>query len=425
MATSTSKDPVFDSANPHALAVILDASETREIIAARDIFDIAGIKLWARDQPVSRDLQRKLMDRRLRDPLETSLVAADGLTLASLAQALEQRLADESHLFAPLWRAHAARLLREVPNLTLHPVAQLLLTASQTARPEAWSHALDAMALAGTLALEQRSDPAGLKLALTAGLLHDLGEMYIDPRYGEADADRELDALSYQQLVVHPHVGHLVIGQLTTYPPSIARAVAEHHEHMDGSGYPHRLGRDAISPLGRMLAVVEAALGVGRRGEPVDLARVSVALRVVPSEHDLPWVGAIATMARRAASPVPRRDLAHVQGNLVQLRCALEALPARINALAMQPGASPALRSAVQLVAHTAGRLRAGWYETGAWAAAPATPAEVAEAEAIGDELIYRLRGAERAARLQASQLPPAEAQQLDQFFVELRDSLR
>jgi len=29
---------------------------------------------------------------------------------------------------------------------------------------------------------------------------------------------------------------------------------------------------------------------------------------------------------RRAASPVPRRDLAHVQGNLVQLRCALEAL---------------------------------------------------------------------------------------------------
>ena len=27
-------------------------------------------------------------------------------------------------------------------------------------------------------------------MAMLAGLLHDLGEMYIDPRYGEADADR-------------------------------------------------------------------------------------------------------------------------------------------------------------------------------------------------------------------------------------------
>ena len=43
--------------------------------------------------------------------------------------------------------------------------------------------------------------------AMLGGLLHDLGEMYIDPRYGEADADRSLDFVSYQQLVVHPHVG--------------------------------------------------------------------------------------------------------------------------------------------------------------------------------------------------------------------------
>ena len=41
---------------------------------------------------------------------------------------------------------------------------------------------------------------------MLAGLPHDLGEMYIDPRHGEAEADRDLDFASYQQLVVHPHV---------------------------------------------------------------------------------------------------------------------------------------------------------------------------------------------------------------------------
>ena len=61
----------FHTTNPHALAVILEASETRSIMASEDIFDLKGIKLWAKNQPVTADLQRKLMDRALQRPLET------------------------------------------------------------------------------------------------------------------------------------------------------------------------------------------------------------------------------------------------------------------------------------------------------------------------------------------------------------------
>ena len=48
----------FATANQHALATILEAAQTKSIIASRDIFDISGIKLWARDMPVSTALQR-------------------------------------------------------------------------------------------------------------------------------------------------------------------------------------------------------------------------------------------------------------------------------------------------------------------------------------------------------------------------------
>ena len=37
--------PGFSTANPHALATILEASQTKSIIASRDIFDISGTKL--------------------------------------------------------------------------------------------------------------------------------------------------------------------------------------------------------------------------------------------------------------------------------------------------------------------------------------------------------------------------------------------
>ena len=71
--TAPARNDSFSTANQHALATILEASQTKSIIASRDIFDIAGIKLWARDQPVSSALQRKLLDRQLRNPLESCL----------------------------------------------------------------------------------------------------------------------------------------------------------------------------------------------------------------------------------------------------------------------------------------------------------------------------------------------------------------
>ena len=45
---------------------------------------------------------------------------------------------------------------------------------------------------------------------------------------------------------------------------AVARAVAEHHERLDGSGYPARLGEREMSAIGRLLCIAEATLGVLR-----------------------------------------------------------------------------------------------------------------------------------------------------------------
>lgn len=246
----------FGTANPHALATILEASQTRRIIACRDIFDLQGIKLWARDQPVSAALQRKLMDRQLRNPLETCLMAEDGVTVQTLTDAMWQLLGSSSPL-TPLLRPCAPRLMQEVTQLPLHPVAQLLLTAGQASRPASFEHAVQAMALAGALMIEHGGGTADVRVAMLGGLLHDLGEMYIDPNFGEADAERTLDFVSYQQLVVHPHVGRLLLSQLTNYPATLARAVGEHHERLDGSGYPNGLAGTEIDEPSLLCAIAD------------------------------------------------------------------------------------------------------------------------------------------------------------------------
>ena len=401
----------FSFANQHALATILEASETKSIIAASDIFDISGIKLWARDMPVSGALQRKLLDRQLRNPLESCLIAEDGVTAQALVQATQALVECDTPL-ALLLRPHAAKIVAEVAHLPLHSVAQLLLTAGQVSRPESFDHAVQAMALSGSLMVAHGGTTSEIRLAMLCGLLHDLGEMYIDPRHGEADADRSLDFRSYQQLVVHPHVGQLLIGQLTNYPGALARAIAEHHERLDGSGYPHGLGRQDLSPLGRMLGVAEAALGV-LRGERPYLSRVSVALRVVPGEYDLSWAGRFADAAQVEPGPHAQLDTGEVQIRLSRLDAAL--LAAQHSADLLMCGAeSVALKQALVLAQFLLGRLRTGWNASGLWNTEAITSQDAAEVEAVEDELFFRLRSIERATRLRAGELPPPDAHRLN-----------
>ena len=180
------------------------------------------------------------------------------------------------------------------------------------------------------------------------------------------------------------------------YPLAVSRAVGEHHERLDGSGYPSGRSADAISPLGRMLAVVETTLGV-LDAPDVPLARASFALRVVPGEYEGTWVDMVANAARSAS-------LRPGTGNAVSNDLAWASLAqadrqmvtGAEEAKRLANDASPAVRAVASRAAHLLQRLRTGWNEIGLWVGAsdyPNTSDEVVMAE---EELRYRLAVMER-----------------------------
>lgn len=407
----------FNTANPHALATILEASETRSIIAASDIFDINGMMLWARNQPVSHDLQRKLMDRSLQKPLETCLMAEDGITPKRLKDAL-MMLIDGEGVLTPLLRPHANALLTGVGDVRLHPVAQLLLSAVEAARPASYHHALHAMAMAGAIMDARRADRHAIALAMTAGLLHDVGEMYISPEFGEADAANTLEVETYRQLVVHPHIGQLLLSQLTDYPKDVVRAVAEHHERLDGSGYPYRLTGDRLSELGKLLSATEEALAA-LRIPGATLHHASVALRVVPGEFDEHLAGPLAAAARVVAPLQARQSAEDLMHALSQLDFSLQGAMNRLT-LMLPEQPSENLQRAAQLCHHLLHKLRQGWNESGLWGPSAIGIDQIGEAEAVQDALRARLAQIERMARLTAGSLSADEQDSLDAFCAAL-----
>jgi HD superfamily phosphohydrolase YqeK len=410
----------FATANPHALSVILEASETRSIIAACDIFDIQGIKLWARHRPVSRDLQQRLMDRALSQPLETCLLAEDGVSTRTLALALRDLVQNPGPLQA-LLKPQASALLQGVMAIRLHPVVQLLFSAVETSQAPRFAHAIEAMAMAGALMAARGGDAKQVAQAMTVGLLHDVGEMYIDPAHGEAEIGQTADVDTYRQLLVHPHIGQLLITQLTDYPKDVARAVAEHHERMDGSGFPHQLEGPQMSTLGKLLSTVEAALAALRQ-PGANLQHASVVLRAVPGEFCDHLLGPLAAAARAEPALQSRRSLPELQAHLAAFDATLDDALARLEDL-LRRHSSASLQEAGELARHLLTKLRGGWNESGLWCLQAIGSEQAAEAEAVQAALVDRLHAIERAARLSAGPLlPPDEDEALGEWCQRLAE---
>ncbi|WP_372526729.1 HD-GYP domain-containing protein [Piscinibacter sp.] len=400
--------------NPHALAAIIDASATRKIVASQDIVDDRGTKLWARDQPVSQSLQQRLLERKLKQPLEACLRAEDGVTTYQLCEALGEFL-DSGHVLANAVGQWATPLRNEVQRLPLHAAAQLLLTAVHATRPTVYEHAIRGMALAGAMQASVGGERYDLRLALLGGLLHDLGLMYVHPQY--VDHAGLLDAQDFRHVATHPRVGELLLASLTDYPPTLARAVGEHHERLDGSGYPLRRSGDAISPLGRLLCVAEATLGLAAL-PTAPLARASLALRMVPGEFDGVWTGFVSAAARNAAEQLRSNDAGDTEDLLVQLAMmntemamALE----QAQALAEQAHGSRVVHDVAARAAVALERLRAGWNSIGLWSA-PKSDGNLDSRYEIGmaaTELRYRMRGVQRECLWTHDELSPQDAERL------------
>jgi HD-GYP domain-containing protein (c-di-GMP phosphodiesterase class II) len=287
-------------ANPEALEALVKASMAYTITASQDIVDQRGRTLWSKGQRISTALRERLLERSLQRPLEACLQVEDGVTLGSLHADLKSYLEQDTALAKSL-RPWVPELLTHVRSLSLHPVAQLLLTTALATRPQTHPHAVQAMALAGAMAQRQGSS-VDTQMAMLGGLLHDIGEVYVHPHH--LDHDGPLDVNGHRYMVVHPRLAQLLLSTTTDYPEALCRGVGEHHGRLDGSGYPARLGEDNISELGRMLSVVEVTLGIMRKPD-AQLAQASFAMKLVPGEFDPELTSLLEEFARNAKEPVP------------------------------------------------------------------------------------------------------------------------
>ena len=86
------------------------------------------------------------------------------------------------------------------------------------------------------------------------GLVHDIGKISIPTKI--LSKPGKLSPIEYELVKTHAEQGYQILKDIE-FPLPIARIIREHHERMDGSGYPLGLTGDETLPESRILAVAD------------------------------------------------------------------------------------------------------------------------------------------------------------------------
>lgn len=248
---------MHESNDTYYTRCVIELADRVPVITSQAIFSVTGMKLVNPGVRLNSSFFERLARHNLLPPLEQCLQVENGVdhdTLIEIAremvqeepalQRLTQSLPDVS-VFLALWK-----------KINLSEPVVFLLTLAREQRPQLLKHSVRVALLSLYIGIRVGASLQHLIALASAGLFHDLGELRIDASL--FDPHRRLTAEERMLLRTHPAISQHILLNAAAYPVEILSAVVQHHERLDGSGYPFGMSNSEINRFGRILSLAEA-----------------------------------------------------------------------------------------------------------------------------------------------------------------------
>jgi len=135
-----------------------------------------------------------------------------------------------------------------------HCDISVLTLVVETKDPYTADHQKRVAKLAAAIAREMGLSENQVEVIRLAGGIHDLGKISVPANI--LSKPSRLSEIEYSLMKIHPEAGYNILKDIDI-PRPIALIVLQHHERLDGSGYPGGLKGGDIIPEARIMAVAD------------------------------------------------------------------------------------------------------------------------------------------------------------------------
>lgn len=252
------------------------ANAVSQVLAADDICNAQGQIIVKKGALIDRSMAERITRFKLLAPLEDSIVIDNELTTETLAECFEVFLQSDASTAWFYQTYGEARVLRELcGRVCSQPIIRQKLTVMSLVTPGVFEQAMFCAWFAYLIGIRSDGLSAPPDDLFVAGMLHDLGVIHIP-----ADIMNKNEPLTPEetnQLHAHPVIGYNILKDMSGISKATARAVLEHHENLDGTGYPRTRAARQLSHEGQLLNLLDStSLRYTKRYKPFDKSLAEV-----------------------------------------------------------------------------------------------------------------------------------------------------
>jgi HD-GYP domain-containing protein (c-di-GMP phosphodiesterase class II) len=245
----------------HYASHLAEVNKSQAVISTEDVYTANGVMLVKKGSRITESVAEKILRHKLIKPLEQQVNLEKSLNETSLRQEFAKLFIK----YPDIGRIHTAhdfdgKLKNLVLESRLDAVLFQKLTVLKDQLPDVFEKSIFCAWWCGLIGHHMNLGIKPTQCSFLAGLYHDVGLLHIDPEVLHKRG--QLAPAEWRAIQSHVVVGHLMIKQLSALHDETARAILEHHECCDGSGYPAGKTSDALSVPGQIVALADALQAV-------------------------------------------------------------------------------------------------------------------------------------------------------------------
>jgi PAS domain S-box-containing protein len=149
---------------------------------------------------------------------------------------------------------HGLKLSYEALHQALEGSVNAIAKIVEMKDPYTAGHQARVAELAVAIAEELKLSEDRIGYIHTAARMHDVGKIYVPSDI--LSKPGKLTSIEFEIIKTHAQGSYDILNTID-FPGPIARIALQHHERLDGSGYPNGIGADAIIQEARILAVAD------------------------------------------------------------------------------------------------------------------------------------------------------------------------
>lgn len=250
------QDQAINSTNYYAMH-LAEVDKKTAVISTEDIINTENIPLVKKGTRITSEIAKRIIKHKLHKPIEQQVDIEQSVKKNTLFKEFElvlEKYPDLKQIHEHSGLQKSFKIL--VNTYIVSPLITQKLTVFSKQLPTEFEKTLFCTLLAMNIAYAAKLTKDEIITTFLTGLTHDLGLLHISP---DSFSDQEkLSVQQWRDIQTHVVTGYLFVASLGIEYKHVAKAILEHHERCDGTGYPVAKTAAQLGTVGQIIAMADS-----------------------------------------------------------------------------------------------------------------------------------------------------------------------